>query len=306
MEKSLDTIFTSDVMTSLNRPPVSKQLRWRLAILQADLKKDEYNRASRNAWNNYVAVASMHGFFSQSENCDLRKRLTDREDNNFRGAMAECMAAWFFLETLGWKITPRPRGQGRRELELTAMSPEGPIMVEVKAPFREQFGTMGSGNDSDLIEKTLQRANNQFASGNKNLLFLAPKLRSSLGQDRYQIIQALIGQTTIDISIKNPEVEEDPNLIKFEEPRVEFQLDGMFTRLIKKDCSPGFTRVSAVLSVEEIFRYHDDTPYIDHTMLLVHNPYASTPLSPNTFSNVVQFQAFPDGWRWADGQDASA
>ncbi len=100
---------------------------------------------------------------------------------------------------------------------------------------------------------------------------------------------------------------------------------------------PGFTRVSAVIVIEEEMRekhphpittlghkamenagddamqdawriqhalhYGSDNPcWIDHTILVAHNPYARRPLSPQTFEEYVQFMDLGSGYGWSDGE----
>ena len=75
------------------------------------------------------------GFALQDE------RLTSVEDDQFRSAISECLAAWYFRGMLGLPTSARPTGNRNRPLELLVKIPEGDMHVEVSNNFL--FGGYG-------------------------------------------------------------------------------------------------------------------------------------------------------------------
>ena len=66
---------------------------------------------------------------------------------------------------------------------------------------------------------------------------------------------------------------------------------------------PGFTRVSAVVVIEEDFHYGSENYCCrDHMILVAHNPFACHPLSAEIFRDYVQFMDVGNGYGWSDGE----
>jgi hypothetical protein len=91
--------------------------------------------------------------------------------------------------------------------------------------------------------------------------------------------------------------------------RSEFIPDGHFlsTKLpggkpIKKDGTPGYTRVSAVICMEPYMRVMPSYDYIiDHNILIAHNPYSKHELPQNIWDDAAQLIRLGDSMQWNDG-----
>ncbi len=73
-------------------------------------------RARRAAWETYLDSADACGLLD----VDLLARLRGRDDDDFRGAIAECLSAWVLSTCLGYRLTPRPAGRGTHRLDMEA------------------------------------------------------------------------------------------------------------------------------------------------------------------------------------------
>jgi hypothetical protein len=177
-EEPLWEIFTQEVITNLY---TAKPSDWRLDVLQSG----GLNQSSRNKWlrvvksagEAYLSAAFACGLFEGPDGTDLRCRLTGLDDANFRSALSECFAVWYFAGRLRLEIEPRPGGKRRNPLEFLVKLPDGNIKVEVKAPRREIKGKSWWGNDSASLQGVLQKANKQFSPYDCNLLVIVPTLR---------------------------------------------------------------------------------------------------------------------------------
>lgn len=170
--------------------------------------------------------------------------------------------------------------------------------VEVKAPYKELTTGVFCGNDSDVIEAVLKQANTQFAENKANVLFLTPNLRFALAQDRYQLIQAFIGEETIEVPIALSD--KDGPIKVSDESYLGFKANGQLVRPGKPDGSPAHTRVSAIVSCEEGFAERGQSRVVDHQIPVVHNPFAKHPIPVETFSDFVQFHRVRGGMKWSD------
>ena len=171
-------VFTPAVISALRRRAPTPALSFRLGVLAADgLTPDHALRACKSAWEVYLIAAFACGLFAGQHGIDLRARLTGIDDDNFRSALSECMAAWYLAGHLKLPIEPRPEGRSDHPLEFALKLHEGDIKVEVKSPFRPITTGFWWGDDADLLESALQEANKQFRSGDRNLLVVVPRLR---------------------------------------------------------------------------------------------------------------------------------
>ncbi len=91
--------------------------------------------AQRSATNAYLDVARRLGLLRGRQGHDLLRRLGASDPHTHRGAMAECVSAWWLHSPLGLPLVPRPPGVGRKVLEF-AIEGDPRIGVEVKAPYR--------------------------------------------------------------------------------------------------------------------------------------------------------------------------
>jgi hypothetical protein len=168
-----------------------------------------------------------------------------------------------------------------------------------------------------------------------NILFIAPTLRTRVFDHRYQLIRAFFGEEKITMQI-------DRSLgTAVGEPELAFFPEGKFlrTRLpngraLKPDGKPGFTRVSAVVCFEErlVERFPHPNPlelidagrgsfawenwdralelhysvrnrtWIDHDVLVLHNPIAPYKMSPALWHGCAQLVEQGGGMGWNDGR----
>ena len=224
----------------------------------------------------------------------MRERLTGIDDDNFRSALSECMAAWYLAGHLKLRIEPRPEGRSDHPLEFALKLPEGDIKVEVKAPFRPIPTGAWWGADADLLERALEEANKQFGEGDRNLLVIVPCLRHPIFDIGYRtpIESAFIGQIVIRIPIDTrtggpagPE-----RLVLKEKDR--------FTKSWPSGSvsKPRFTRVGAALFLNK----YVDGNEIKHRALIVHNPNALVSLPRDPWVRIPEFHNDGNCWRWSD------
>jgi hypothetical protein len=289
-------VFTPAVVTKLQRVGTpSPALSWRLRVLAADgLNPDHPLRAYKSAWEVYLLAAFACELFKGEHGTDLRARLTGIDDDNFRSALNECLAAWYLAGRLKLRIEPRPEGRSGHPLEFAIKLDEGDIKVEVKSPFRPITGGFWWGDDADLLESALQEANKQFDSADRNLLVLVPCLRLPLFAVGYRmpIERAFIGEAVIQIPIDTrtggpagPE-------------RLVFREKGRFTRSWSSGgvSKPRFTRVGAALFLNEHFVDRE----IEYQALIVHNPHADRALPRGPWLGIPEFYNDGGRWRWSD------
>lgn len=262
-----------------------------------------YRRAERSAWETYLHAAFALGLFDDPHGSDLRARLTGDDDDAFRGALAECMVGWLLAGKLKLSIDVRPEGRPGHLLEYLIHHASGDIRVEVKAPHRPlPPSSAWYGDDSDLLAGALKRANEQFDSGVRNLLVVVPSIRMPVYRDRGQLARALYGQPvfTMPIDVAKGEAV-GPTTI-------ELQSDGRFLstrnpkgRLLKPDGTPAYTRVGAVLCVEEELQFAN-APWMDHKILLAHNPHAADRIPNDIWGDrIPQFLEVGGEMAWDDG-----
>ena len=339
----LKQIFTSEVLhrlASISRP--SKHLKYRLNVLTAHgpkptnssaTNKLRYFRAQKAAWEVYIAASFVCGFFESAGGSDLRERLIGEDDDGFRSGMAECMACWFFAGKHGLVVTPYPVGRPGKNLDMLVKLTSQDVHVEVKAPYRKRptGDTIWHGEDSDAIANCVKAANKQFSTDRTNILVIAPELRLDLYGCRFQLVKACFGQEKITALIdKRTGGPAGPVGTKF------FP-DGKFLnpyrpngKHMKPDGQPAFTRVSAVITIEEVFQHRypyadpfvlpkdnsawlswkrqNDLHYsaknyswIEHQVLVAYNPFARHPLSTEVFEQHVRFMDLGKGFGWTDG-----
>ncbi len=282
-----------------------------------------YFRAQKAAWHAYLYTVFACGMFEGERGAELRGRLTSANDDDFRSAMAECMVCWYFAGKLRLKVYPSKSGRTGRDLDLGVELPDGLAGVEVKAPYRAlPEGQIHWGDDSDALQQCMDAANKQFTDDCPNILFLVPYLRNqSLAEWRLPLVKAFYGQEklTFTVDIRTG------SAVGPAENR--FFPDGKFLSRqkpgggsLKRDWTPAFTRISAVVCVQErrvqvpsgrrvwhegLGRYFSpvESVYIDHDCLVMHNPHAQYRISADLWSDCVQFVETDGAMRWNDGRD---
>lgn len=139
--------------------------------------------AHREATNAYLSAAEEIGLFGGREGRQLRRSLRSGRDDDFRGAIDECMAAWWLSKALGFRLTPRPPGRGARVLDLGILRRQGLVGVEVKAPFRPgrfepgRIYTMPADTHHlGAVLMCLHAAAKQLPPGLPGLVILTPSL----------------------------------------------------------------------------------------------------------------------------------
>ena len=283
----IQAIFSDQVLARLNsRPHKSSRLADRLAILSAHGGR-ALILARRQAWANYLGEAFMLGLFDDPHGSDLRARLTGVDDNAFHSALKECMIGWVLSCKLGLDVLPRPEGRPGCVLEYLIRHGSDEIRVEVKAPYHA-FAIKGAwgGDSSDLLAGCIDQANSQFEQDVPNLLALAPELGMPVYRWRHQLIEAFYGKEVITVPLDMMTgVPAGPTA-------VQFRPDGRFLRrrtprgaLFKPDGTPAYTRVGAVLCVEES---DDARGNVEHIILLAHNPYAAIPITRALWGPIPQ------------------
>lgn len=165
------------------------------------------------------------------------------------------------------------------------------------------------GDDSGLLQTALDGANKQFRVGQRNLLVIVPTLRESVFSHRRLLTRAFLGDLAIEIPID----------IERGGPAGPDRLvtipKGRFVNKIKGGREPGFTRVSAVLCIEEEYvdpywdRLAGISPtglppaWIEPRAVIMHNPHAAIPLSRTAWSSMPQFlEERDEKWAWTDGR----
>jgi hypothetical protein len=291
-------LFTPEVLEELRRQRSrnsTSMLAFRLQVLAAGDSgyndRDLALRAYKSAWEAYVFAAFACGLLGGIHDVDLRARLTGIDDDNFRSAMSECLAVWYFAGHRGFHVRPRPKGQGNHVLEFLLIVPEGDINVEVKAPHRPTPIDYWRGDDSDLLEAALRLANRQFQPCDRNLLVLIPELPIPLFGHRTPIEKAFIGEAVVQIPID----ERTGNQAGFE--RIFFKEVGNFKK--RWPSNPRFTRVGAVLALEEYIEH----ACVKHRAIIVHNPHATHNLPRHLWAGIPEFRSNGVHWRWSDSDE---
>jgi hypothetical protein len=315
-------IFTRDVLdrlAALNSPTPQQSMRLRVLTTRGPLPDGahrdllttvQHDRALRAAWDAYLTAAFACELFEPPHGADLQQRLTGTDDDNFRSAMAECMACWFIAGKLGLKVTPRPAGAAGKIPDLCIERDDGNITVEVKAPYRAPLAPSYVGfvrDDSHVLAATVDEANKQFAKGSRNLLFIAPSLQQPF-LERRDMIKAFFGdhKIVVPLALGRPGAEPGPW-------RTEFVPEG---KLLKPwDAGkPRFTRVSAVICVREGYRDSEayrqfgatpvlpQTIHVEHEWYVVHNPHCPCPVPQDIWGSCPQLIRVGDAMRWTDNE----
>lgn len=150
----LATVFTREVLNRLSaeaNPSWRLENRIRVLTAHGPLPVDDpmatsvrYWRAQRAAWDAYVSAAAACGVLDGTGGADVIARLASADDDQFRSAMAECMACWFLAGKLKMHVRPRPSGAVGKVPDLLVTAPEGDMTVEVKAPYTEPVTVDGT------------------------------------------------------------------------------------------------------------------------------------------------------------------
>ena len=303
----VDDIHSAEVLDRWSRiASPSSSLEFRILMLARssptpegwDTDDFESRRTTyREQLEAFLSAADACGMLSGHEAKDLIARLRSPEDSNFRSARSECLAAWFLGNRLRLQLQPRPPGRGG-PLELVIQDPRGPIHVEVKAPCREPvvhtLGEVIAGratatkfDDTDIIAECVRKARKQFEANTANLVFMVSDLTLPGFNHRRFLVEALYGAEKWHLT------EHSESLERTIEPT------GFFLSHLEKGTQPEYTRVSAVLYLEE--SHNVGAGAFDVNVLLVHNPFAAVPLPDDIWADIAQLKLVGEALVWSDG-----
>ena len=282
-------------------------------------------RAQKAAWERYLEAGFACRMFEGDKGSDLRGRLTGIDDDNFRSAMAECLVCWFFAGRMRLPINPSAPGREGKNLEMTVFDDDRDIGVEVKAPYRPHRD-VGWGDDSDAIEGVLEQAEKQFDKGQPNILVVVPSGRLQFCASRKPLMRALYGRSKITFLVSKK------TGAAVTEPKSEFFAEGKFFnnkrpggKLFKpRDSMPAYQRVSALMCIEERVvesdpeaallsprgdderreadrRIAQNRIWIEHEVVVLHNPFAYHPIRTDLFQEFPQCVPAESKMIWSDG-----
>jgi hypothetical protein len=303
----LADIFAPEVFERLaSRQDPSQNLQYRLDVLTASgpvqsdpcqIERVSKLRKKRAAWDTYLTAAYAIGLFDGPSGQDLRSRLQSPDEDNFRSAISECLAAWFLAGRCRLPVEPRPIGRPRHPLELCTQHPDGEIHVEVKAPHRRVVKTVWIGDDSDLLQQALESANKQFRDDVRNLLVIVPELRISVFDHRSQITRAFFVEMTLNWLVDTATGKSvDPVFDDFKPSGHFLETRSRTGAPFKRDLSARFTRISAVLCIEEILGEQS----IEHNALVLHNPNAHLHVTEELWRGLPQLVRREGQMVWTD------
>lgn len=241
--------------------------------------------AHRRAWCAAIETAAACGLLDD----DLRERLRSRDDDAFRGAIAECLVSRFFAER-GLDARPRPRGRGDRRLDMSIHGHGVDANVEVKAPYVPSTWNVVVGGDGAVLRDVVEKAGAQLPTGTANIVAIVPILRTPVWMHRDQLRDALVGQPTIVVPVALADDVEVPG------PYPGFRQDGKLARLRG---APGqertdLTRVSAAFTIEHEY----DAGQLTTRAVVVHNPFAALPFPDAIFDPHPQWIRDGDDMYW--------
>jgi hypothetical protein len=270
-------------------------------------------RAKRAAWETYVFTAFACGMFEGVRGKELRGRLTSLNGDDFGSAMSECLACWFFAGKQHLAICANAPGRDKKNLDLLVRLGDDDVGVEVKAPFRERPVGRCSwhGDDSDKIAQALKAANTQFDDSCPNVLVLVPRLRRLVYSMREWIVHAAYGETMLTWQVNTVTGESGPTEVKFHQSGGFLNRQRPGGRPLKSDGFPAHRRISAIVCIEERFaemesQLHDSPEnevWIEHDVLVLHNPFAYKPVSRHCFSQFPQLVPEGEAMVWTDGYE---
>jgi hypothetical protein len=265
---------------------------------RAKARKLRWRRVHRAAWEAYLDAADACGLLTD----DMVEALRSWDADQFRGALGEARICFYLAGKRRYRVEPRPPGRGTRVLDMHVKAPNTDFNVEVKAPFIGHHSL--EYKIPELLVSKLEAANQQFDVGACNVLALAPDFTWKLVNDRLVLVKAFIGQPMYIVPIQ---LDDD---VPVPEPYDAFKIDGRLARRGFRDgqyLKPNFTRVSAVLSIEDgvkeltPYEFDLDAPLeIQHHVLVLHNPHAAVPLPESVFAGVPQLVLRGERMVWTD------
>jgi len=119
------------------------------------------------------------------------KSNDNKDDDNFRSAIAECAACWYLAGVRRFAVKPEGKGSGSHKPDLALSLPDGDIAVEVKSPFNEASEAY---DHSAPIAACLDQANKQFRKDAPNILCLVPAMTPRIFETRHFLVKAFNGR----------------------------------------------------------------------------------------------------------------
>lgn len=299
----LHTLFPIDLLRRLEvvkRPTPSPwdsdgvPIRERHLVVACSGPNPSLARWARHlAWREYLGAAARSGLLKSP---DLVARLTGVDDDGFRSALAECFAAWFFSVRRRMVVRPNPASKQTKNFDLSIQ--DGPVLVnaEVKAPYVPREHSHVTGDDSSALREAIAKAGDQLPKGQPNVVVLVPLLRTDVASDRNQLLKATIGEPALNIFVAiggAPPRKPEPTFLQ----------RGKLAKLWA--CGGGvfrtdLTRVSAVMTLEELLEARGDELRVTRRVVVVHNPFAAVPLRRDFFGRAPQWVTRNGHMRWSD------
>jgi len=302
--RAIDRLFTSDVIDRLARirrasdSPFDKAgavFRNRHTFLSGSAAAAGSGaRAMRRAWASYVDAADDYGLLDDPE---FVAALVGDDDDAFRGALAECCVASFLSSLPALRVRARPEAKSGKNVDMRVMGGGIEFDVEVKAPFVPRTSNHWRGTDTKAILASIKDAGTQFKRNRKNLLVLVPTFRTPVHHHRGQLVEAVLGQRAISVHVSLDGSDPPP-------PEPTFVQNGKLARLRRTqggDVSTDFTRIGAIMSIEQRYRdLEDDEVEVRQAVVVVHNPFATQPINASVFRDVPQLVRDGHVMRWTD------
>lgn len=290
--QAFDEVFNNEAIKELLRIPVAAP-EWddeaivvhkRALIIEGGASCPEHLKPYRVRWIEYIGLASSLGLLDD----DLRNRLRSPDPDQFRGALAELQAMHFFGVTSGWAVTRYHSPSGKQPDFRGGTRGGNSVVVECKAAY-VQGAQFISGDDSAVLRKCMDVAFEQLKNTQStNILFLAPRLRIPVRQDRNQLVKAFIGDDMFFVPIDTESGEASGS------PEVRFVVNGALAKLHGAELKPRFTRLSAVVCLEDCLT----DGRVESAVAVIHNPYAPLALNPEDLRGCTQLVRRGDAMYW--------
>lgn len=295
-------LFTAEVLEKLarlRRPEPSKwdnagkAVRERHLVVAANGPQPSPARwANRRAWAEYIRVASTCGLLDEA----LRKRLVGVDDDDFRSALSECCAAWYFVRRRRANVRPNPASKSNKNFDLLVSRNGLVVHSEVKAPYVPQLNNFGVGDDLKVLRKSISDAGAQLKKGTPSLVILVPAIRTPVSMNRGQLLKATIGEPALAIYVSRGDSKPPP-------PKPTFIQDGKLAKVWPAGDGAfrtDLTRVSAVMTIEQRRLDGPGGPRLSPVVIVVHNPFAAHPIDPEFFGKAPQWVVNNGMMQWSD------
>jgi hypothetical protein len=276
----------------------SEELRYRVAVLSAcgpypsdPLRADRLGhfRAQKAAWESYLQGAMAAGLFTGELGNELSARLRNADADQFRSALAECLACWYFRARLKVPVERAVTQRGSRPSEIVVWLDEQRVFVEVKSPqWTKSNKSFGGG--TGILKRCLQDASKQLSGDNANIVFLAPEIWGRIFNHRNDLTRALLGESALRLHF-DPETGDAVT-----SPTNVFVPEGRLLKRWGRDGRPQHTRIKPLNADRTRPAY-----VIQHDVLVIHNPNAKRALAPDSFHDCQQLICRDSALEWTDG-----